>query len=169
MKYLRFSPIALLAVFVLFAACESPQDDTVVVDADTTSVFDDNVIADDTLGTAQGNVTVEETNAALEGGVANVELNAAQRNVNNWIVRLENTDDFENRGSIIGGLEDLRDALGESPIDGERVGGILADLGQWTSEAGMTAGNAGVQRLGELLSSAATNLGAGASTTEPAM
>lgn len=169
MKYLRFSPIALLAVFVFFAACESPQNDTVVVDADTTTVFDEDVTAADTIGTAQGQVTVEETNQALEGGVANMELNAAQRNVNNWIVRLENTDDFENRGSIIGGLEDLRDALGESPIDGERVGGILSDLGEWTSEAGTQAGNAAVQRLGQLLSSAAANLGGGAATQEPAM
>lgn len=104
-----------------------------------------------------GEPTVAETNAALEQGVGAIPAQDALNNIDGWIARLEGAE-FAQRDDIVQGLRDLRAALQESPIDGGRVADLLEDLGSWTSQAGTDAGNADVQRLGQLLTENAQRL-----------
>jgi hypothetical protein len=157
MKLPRTLLLTLSAVLMLgLAACETDRRDTVTTDpalTDTDPMATDPMVAEP-MG---ADATVEGTTQALEGGVGNMSPSAAVSNVDGWIARLE-MQDFGQRDQIVGGLRDLRAALQETPINGNRVGEIMAQLGDWTSQAGTDANDNRVQRLGQLLTNSGQRL-----------
>ena len=83
------------------------------------------------------------------------------------IQRLEDRLDATNiepLDQIASGLEELREELGKSPVDGKRVGTILIDVGNRTNAVGGNAQIAGaaaprLTQLGDLLVGAGRQLG----------
>jgi|GEM_PF-3110431 len=159
MQFPRTLLLTLCTVFALgLAACGTDRTGTTTTTTDpaftdTDPMATDPMVADPVGGEAN----VEGTTRALEGGVGNMAPTAAVSNVDGWINRLEGQD-FAQRDQIVGGLRDLRAALQETPINGNRVGEIMGRLGQWTSQAGTDANNNRVQRLGDVLSNSGQRL-----------
>lgn len=91
-------------------------------------------------------VTVEETLSALEGGITDLPLNMAISNIEAWQQRLSEAGLTE----IESGLADLKDALQQQPIDGERVGELLSQLGDQTTQAAAQAEAGASEQLGQL-------------------
>jgi hypothetical protein len=158
MKLPRTLLLALSAVLMLgLAACETDRRDTATT-TDPAFTDTDPMATDPMVAEPMGaEATVEGTTQALEGGVGNMSPSAAVSNVDGWISRLE-MQDFAQRDQIVGGLRDLRAALQETPINGNRVGEIMAQLGNWTSQAGTNANDNRVQRLGQLLTNSGQRL-----------
>jgi hypothetical protein len=145
------------ALMLTLAACETDRRDTATT-TDPALTETDPMATDPMVAEPMGaEATVEGTTQALEGGVGNMSPSAAVSNVDGWIARLE-MQDFAQRDQIVGGLRDLRAALQETPINGNRVGQIMGQLGDWTSQAGTDANDNRVQRLGQLLTNSGQRL-----------
>lgn len=166
MPFFRFPLLTLcLALALGLTACEPRDDRTAVGTADTPATDTDPMATDPMAPGTTGEASVEETNRTLEGGVTNIPVNAALSTIDGWIHRLDDQD-FQRRDEIVSGLRELRTALQESPIDGSRVGGIMANLGDHTQAAGADANHAQVQRLGQLLQQSAERLRGAQATPE---
>lgn len=98
-------------------------------------------------------VTVDGTISALEGGITALAPAAALDNIRAWEAQLANIEGTED---VREELAELREALSQPTLDGSRIAEILQELGEETSEVG--AGNAGVERLGSLLTQAGQQL-----------
>lgn len=144
-----FLPLAACAL--TFSACAG--------DAEVEPVVEEPVVVDvEPIAPAPPDVDVAGTVSALEGGITNLAPAAALDNINGWIAQLDGMDGADD---IVEGLEELRDALGASPLDGEYIGEILSELGEETTEVAATVTGAqqdGLMRLGELLSTAGASL-----------
>ncbi|MDX1420595.1 MAG: hypothetical protein R3181_11560 [Rubricoccaceae bacterium] len=106
---------------------------------------------------APGTVDVAGTISALQGGITALPMNAAIDNINGWIAQLEGAD-FDGSDEMVEELTELRDELQASPIDGAEVAESLTELGRMTSEVGADVGNADLEQLGNLLSTAGNQL-----------
>ena len=148
----RLLTIALALLMVpAFAACtDEPEMEEPMVDE---PVVEEPMVDDDMPA---ADVTVDGTISALEGGLTNLAIPAAIENINGWIQQIEAAD-FEGSEDLVDSLEELREELGDTPIDGDDVGDVLIELGEDTATAG--AGNAGLERLAALLVSAGESLG----------
>ena len=102
-----------------------------------------------------------QTVSALEGGVTSIPPTTAASNIDSWIIAL---DGNESLGVVRDGLQDLKQALAQTPLDGARIGALLTQLGAQTTSAASTAdpeSSAQVSRLGGLLSKAGSMLTTG--------
>ena len=145
--------LPLCAVAFGLSACATDTD------VDTATTVDDPVVTDvEPIEPAAPAVDVQGTISALEGGITNLAPAAALDNINGWIAQLDGMDGADD---VVEGLRELREALGDTPLDGEYIGEILTDLGEETTEAAGTVTGAqrdGLMRLGELLSTAGASL-----------
>ena len=146
-----FLPI--LALSFGLAACTPDADVDPVTDVDEPVVTDIEPIQP-----AAPAVDVQGTIDALDGGILDLAPSAALDNINGWIAQLDGMDGADD---VVEGLEELREALGDTPLDGDYIGEILSELGEETTEAAGTVTGAqrdGLMRLGELLSTAGGSL-----------
>ncbi len=115
------------------------------------------------MDTPGGEVTVDETISALQGDITSLAPNMAISNIEGWQQRLQNAD-FDGASEIESGLGDLMDALQQQPIDGQRVGELLSQLGNQTTQAAAQA-EAGaseqLNQLGNILTTAGQQLTGG--------
>ena len=148
----RFT-LPLLALAFSLGACATDTD------VDTATTVDEPVVTDvEPIQPAAPAVDVQGTISALEGGITNLAPAAALDNINGWIAQLDGMDGAD---EIVENLRELREALGDTPLDGEYIGELLSELGEDTSEVAGTVTGAqrdGLMRLGELLSTAGASL-----------
>ncbi|MDX1531619.1 MAG: hypothetical protein R3362_08845 [Rhodothermales bacterium] len=159
MPFLRIRPLLFALVGVLafsLAACgeetdvEPDEDDLVVAEPEI----------DEPMEPAAPAVDVQGTINALQGGLTAVPMQAALDNINGWIARLDGAE-FDGAEEIADNLEELREELMESEIDGDDVGGLLVELGEQTTAAAVAAGSAELGQLGGLLTNAGQGLTGG--------
>jgi hypothetical protein len=150
----RFLTLGLaVLVAAAFAACADDPD------IEEPVVVDDPVVEEPmAAGGMAADVSVDGTISALEGGITSLAPSAAIDNINGWIARLEEAE-FDGSDDIVDSLEELRDELSGGEIDGEYVAELLVELGEDTAAA--AGGNAGLERLASLLTSAGEGLVAG--------
>lgn len=145
--------IPLFALAFSLGACATDTD------VDTTTAVDEPVVTDvEPIQPAAPAVDVQGTISALNGGITNLAPSAALDNINGWITQLDGMDGADD---IVENLRELRETLGDTPLDGEYIGEILSELGEETTEIAGTVTGAqqdGLMRLGELLSSAGASL-----------
>jgi hypothetical protein len=146
-----FLPLAACALTL--SACAGDAE------VDPVTTVEEPVVTDvEPVAPAPPSVDVQGTISALEGGITNLAPAAALDNINGWIAQLDGMDGAD---GIVDNLEELRDALGANPLDGEYIGELLSELGAETTEvAGTVTGTQqdGLMRLGELLSTAGSSL-----------
>jgi len=107
--------------------------------------------------------TPQATLSALEGGVRQMPVSAAVSNINGWQKKLRNSD-AQGASQIVSTLGELKNALQQSQIDGQRVGDLLSQLGEQTTQAaGNVQGQQATQlkQLGSTLSKAGSQLTGG--------
>ena len=101
----------------------------------------------------------------MDAGVTSLSPTAARGVIERWLNVLADYPDLNNVASTLG---ELRAALLDQPIDGRRVGAVMARLGDSTTEAAGKAEDDEVsrhlERLGSLLSASARRLGTTAPT-----
>ena len=103
---------------------------------------------------------LDETLSALEGGVAQADPGAAVGLLESWEQTLRETDE-QNLVSLASDLKQLREELQKPAIVNKRVGQLLAQIGEKTTEAASEAGSSEadkLRQLGERLSSAGQKL-----------
>lgn len=129
MKYL-----SLLLLTTLLAACTGNTDSELGAEYNATEVpTGDN---DAVTTTANPAATLQATNDAVQANsndITTLPGDAAISNIDTWIDQL---DDVDGANKVTANLETLRDALQESPINGELAGMLLITLAEDTRQVG---------------------------------
>ncbi|MGI9175789.1 MAG: hypothetical protein ACR2GR_10780 [Rhodothermales bacterium] len=169
-----------------------PSSDSTSTSADTTTsttTIQTSAVPADTAGAAmqQSDTTsqqagqqtsaqqpsLDETLSALEGDVTQADPNAAVGLLNEWEQALRATDK-QNLVSLASNLKQLREELQKPSIVDARVGQLLSEIGEQTSEAASSAGSSDAEKLRQLggrLSSAGEKLSSndGSQTSDSTM
>jgi predicted small secreted protein len=157
----------LVACTFLLAACaEQTGDQGAGMDTTTATTQTDTMDGDMAQPGMMGDgpeATPQATLSALEGGVRQMPVSAAVSNINGWQKKLRNSD-AQGASQIVSTLGELKNALQQSQIDGQRVGDLLSQLGEQTTQAADNVqGQQATQlkQLGSTLSKAGSQLTGG--------
>ena len=93
--------------------------------------------------------SLDETLSKLEGDITQVDPNAATQLVQGWAEALRERDE-QVLVSLASDLEQLQEELEKESIVGQRVGQLLTQIGEKTTEAASSAGSSDAQKLRQL-------------------
>jgi hypothetical protein len=147
---MKYSLLFLLA-FAVLACGETPNDGDSEVVTDTGEVVD---LDDNPQATLDA--TVQAVQSA-GGDITALPAGAAVDNIDTWMDAL---DDVNGTDKVTGNLEMLKEALGESPINGALTGMILTSLAEDTRQ--VAGSNAGISQLASALQAGGDKLTSGA-------